>query len=85
MPYQVVLDTDVLVAAARSKTGASFELLRLFGLGDHRWEWNISTAMLIPVPGRTHFANRCEAGVHAGTEVGGVLLELVNKFFGGSF
>ena len=47
MPYQVVLDTDVLVAAARSKTGASFELLRLFGLGDTRWEWNISTAILI--------------------------------------
>ena len=36
-------------------------------------------------PGRTHFANRCEAGVHAGTEVGGVLLELANKFLGFHF
>ena len=47
MPFQVVLDTDVLVAAARSNRGASFELLRLFNLGDTRWEWNISTAILI--------------------------------------
>ena len=47
MPCQVVLDTDGLVAAARSKTGALFELLRLFGMSDTRWEWNISTAILI--------------------------------------
>ena len=47
MPFQVVIDTSVLVAAARSKTGASFELLRLFAAGDPRWEWNISTALLV--------------------------------------
>ena len=47
MPFQVVLDTDVLVAAARSNRGASFELLRLFDSGDTRWKWNISTAILI--------------------------------------
>ena len=47
MPFQVVLDTDVLVAAARSNRGASFELLRLFDSGDTRWEWNISTALLL--------------------------------------
>lgn len=47
MPLQIVIDTNVLVAAARSNNGASFELLRLFGAGDIRWEWNISTALLL--------------------------------------
>jgi predicted nucleic acid-binding protein len=47
VPLQVVIDTSVLVAAARSKTGASFELLRLFATGDTRWEWNISTALIV--------------------------------------
>src|SRR5207247_5304126 len=26
---------------------ASFELIRLFGAGDSRWQWNISTALLV--------------------------------------
>ena len=47
MPIQVVIDTNVLVAAARSKAGASFEILRLFATGDTRWEWNISTALIL--------------------------------------
>ena len=47
MPIQIVVDTNVLVAAARSNTGASFELLRLFAAGDERWQWNISTALLL--------------------------------------
>jgi predicted nucleic acid-binding protein len=47
MPIQVVIDTNVLVAAARSRTGASFELVRLFALGDGRWQWNISTGLLL--------------------------------------
>ena len=47
MPIQAVLDTNVLVAAARSNAGASFEILRLFATGDTRWEWNISTALLL--------------------------------------
>ena len=46
MPIQLVIDTSVLVAAARSSAGASFELLRLFAAGDPRWEWNISTALV---------------------------------------
>jgi putative PIN family toxin of toxin-antitoxin system len=44
---QVVIDTNVLVAAARSSGGASFELIRLFAVGDKRWELNVSTAVLI--------------------------------------
>jgi predicted nucleic acid-binding protein len=47
MPIQIVIDTNVLVAAARSNAGASFELLRLFANGDTRWQWNISTAVLL--------------------------------------
>jgi predicted nucleic acid-binding protein len=47
MPLQVVIDTNVLVAAARSNAGASFELLRLFAADDLRWQWNISTALLL--------------------------------------
>jgi len=47
VPLQIVIDTNVLVAAARSNAGASFELLRLFASGDSGWQWNISTAMLV--------------------------------------
>jgi len=47
MPVQIVIDTSVMVAAVRSNAGASFELLRLFAAGDARWQWNISTALLL--------------------------------------
>ncbi len=47
MALQVVIDTNVLVAAARSNAGASYELLRLFDSDDSRWQWNISAALLI--------------------------------------
>ena len=47
MAVQIVIDTNVRVAAARSNAGASFELLRLYAAGDTRWQWNISTALLI--------------------------------------
>jgi putative PIN family toxin of toxin-antitoxin system len=43
--YRVVLDTNVLVAALRSKTGASFRLLSL--LGDHRWKPVVSVALAL--------------------------------------
>jgi putative PIN family toxin of toxin-antitoxin system len=44
-PYQVILDTNVLIAALRSRRGASFELLRL--VGDERWQLHLSTALLL--------------------------------------
>ena len=47
MPIQAVIDTNVLVAAARSNAGASFELMRLFAAGDGRWQRNISAALLL--------------------------------------
>ena len=43
-PFQVVLDTRVLVAAVRSSQGASFRILQL--VGDPRWELNLSPALL---------------------------------------
>jgi len=47
MPVQIALDTSVLVAAARSRAGASYRLVELFAAGDTRWQWNISTALLV--------------------------------------
>ena len=43
-PIQVVIDTNVIVSAFRSKTGASHKLLRMFG--DQRFEVNVSTTLL---------------------------------------
>jgi putative PIN family toxin of toxin-antitoxin system len=42
---QIVLDTNVLVSAARSRAGASFALLAM--LGDPRWKMNVSTALIL--------------------------------------
>ena len=38
------MDTNVLIAAARSRRGASFRLLQL--VGDQRWQLNLSPALL---------------------------------------
>ena len=43
--YQVVLDTNVLVAAMRSKHGASYRLLSL--VGDSRWRPNLTVAVAL--------------------------------------
>jgi len=43
--YQVVIDTNVLVAAMRSKLGASHHLLSR--LGDGRWRPNLTVAMML--------------------------------------
>src|SRR5690348_1168219 len=45
IPVEIVLDTSVLIAALRSRRGASFELLRL--VGDQRWRLHLSTALLL--------------------------------------
>lgn len=44
---QVVLDTNVLVAARRSRRGASSRLLRLLQQGHPRWEINISVPLVL--------------------------------------
>lgn len=46
MPYQLVIDTNVLIAALRSRRGASFKLLSLIGI-DERFEINISIPLLL--------------------------------------
>jgi len=43
--YQIVLDTNVLVAAMRSRHGASHRLLSL--LGDDRWRPNVTVAVVL--------------------------------------
>jgi predicted nucleic acid-binding protein len=42
---QIVLDTNVLVAALRSRRGASYQLVRLIGQGN--WRLNISVALAL--------------------------------------
>ncbi|MFN2480355.1 MAG: putative toxin-antitoxin system toxin component, PIN family [Pyrinomonadaceae bacterium] len=46
---QIVIDTNVLVAALRSKRGASHRLLR--SIGDDRWRANISVPLLLEYEG----------------------------------
>lgn len=43
-PYQIVLDTNVLLAGLRSRRGASYKLLTI--LNDNRWQLNISTTLV---------------------------------------
>ena len=43
--YQVVLDTNVLVAALRSKLGAFHHLLQL--IGDARWRPNVTVPVVL--------------------------------------
>ena len=44
-PIQIVIDTNVLVSAFRSKNGASNRLIA--AIGDPRWEVNVSTALVL--------------------------------------
>jgi putative PIN family toxin of toxin-antitoxin system len=43
--YQVVVDTNVLIAALRSRRGASHRLLSL--IGDGRWQMNLSVPLFL--------------------------------------
>ncbi|HME09583.1 MAG TPA: putative toxin-antitoxin system toxin component, PIN family [Bryobacteraceae bacterium] len=45
MKREVILDTNILVAALRSRRGASHELVRLIGQGE--WRVNISVALAL--------------------------------------
>jgi putative PIN family toxin of toxin-antitoxin system len=44
-PYQIVVDTNVVVAGFRSNQGAAFKLLTL--LNDRRWQVNVSVALIL--------------------------------------
>jgi predicted nucleic acid-binding protein len=50
MPREIVLDTDVLVPAFRSKRGASYELVRSIGRADWRLI-NVSVALALEYEG----------------------------------
>ena len=43
--YQIVIDTSVLIAALRSKRGASYQLFEM--AGDARWQLNMSVALAL--------------------------------------
>ncbi len=43
-PYQIVIDTNVILAGLRSKKGASYKLLSI--LNDQRFQINISTTLI---------------------------------------
>ncbi len=43
-PFQIVVDTNVLVSGLRSKFGASYKLLAM--LKDERWQINVSTTLV---------------------------------------
>lgn len=45
--YQIIIDTNVLVASSRSKQGASYRLLDLLKNKDERCKMNISTALIL--------------------------------------
>jgi putative PIN family toxin of toxin-antitoxin system len=44
--WQVVIDTNIIISAIRSKRGASYRLLLSAG-EDLRWKMNLSTALLL--------------------------------------
>jgi putative PIN family toxin of toxin-antitoxin system len=43
--YQIILDTNVLLAGLRSQRGTSYKLLTI--LNDKRWQLNISIALVL--------------------------------------
>ncbi len=43
-PFQIVIDTNVMVAGLRSKRGASYKLLAM--LKDERWQINVSSTLI---------------------------------------
>ena len=44
-PYQLVIDTNVLVAGLRSNQGAAYKLLSI--LNDERWQINLSVSLVL--------------------------------------
>ena len=59
--YQVVVDTNVLLAALRSRRGASHRLLSL--LGDGRWQMNLSVPLFLEYE---DVVKRSDAGLSLG-------------------
>jgi putative PIN family toxin of toxin-antitoxin system len=67
--YQVVIDTNVLVAALLSNLGASHRLLRL--AGDPRWRINLSVPLLLEY--EQTLKRVCSGGFLSDSDIDGVL------------
>jgi len=67
--YQVVIDTNVLVAALLSNMGASHRLLRL--VGDPRWRINLSVPLVLEY--EQTLKRVCAGGSLGGNDIDGVL------------
>src|SRR5580698_181236 len=67
--YQVVIDTNVLVAALLSNLGASHRLLRL--AGDPRWRINLSVPLVLVY--EQTLKRVCSGGFLSDSDIDGVL------------
>ena len=67
--YQVVIDTNVLVAALLSNRGASHRLLPQ--VGDHRWRMNLSVPLVLEY--EQTLKRVCTGGALSGGDIDSVL------------
>ena len=67
--YQVVVDTNVLVAALLSSRGASHRLLRL--VGDDRWRMNLSVPLVLEY--EQTLKRVCAGEALSGSDINGIL------------
>jgi putative PIN family toxin of toxin-antitoxin system len=67
--YQVVIDTNVLVAALLSNRGASHRLLRL--VGDDRWRINLSVPLVLEY--EQTLKRVCAGGALSGGDIDSVI------------
>jgi putative PIN family toxin of toxin-antitoxin system len=67
--YQVVMDTNVLVAALLSSRGASHRLLRL--VGDDRWRLNLSVPLVLEY--EQTLKRVCAGETLSGSDIDGIL------------
>jgi putative PIN family toxin of toxin-antitoxin system len=67
--YQVVIDTNVIVAALLSNRGASYRLL--LQVGDHRWRMNLSVPLVLEY--EQTLKRVCTGGPLSGSDIDDVL------------
>ena len=67
--YQVVIDTNVLVAPLLSNRGASHRVLRL--VGDHRWRINLSVRLVLQY--EQTLKRVCAGGTLTGSDIDSVI------------
>jgi putative PIN family toxin of toxin-antitoxin system len=67
--YQVVVDTNVVVAALLSRRGASHRLMRL--VGDGRWKMNLSVSLVLEY--EQTLKRLCIGGAMGASDIDGIL------------